>query len=216
MKQGSYERVAKRYESMDGLSNLISLGRLHLLRKMLLDQLDPEDVLLDVGCGSGIFATQCAKKHLRVTAMDVSSTMIEIAKEEAMINGVSDRIDFICSDVLKANMDRKFDVITLVYVIDIIPTYPEAVAVVDFANKWLKPGGRIIIADETLQEEILLQHIIKLIRGPFFRILSKKTNNKFHEIFDPVQILRDAGLIDIIQIKAPGGYLGLSIGYKKR
>ena len=200
---------------MDRLSNLLSFGHLHLLREMLLDQVDVKDTLLDVGCGTGQFAIQCAQKNIKVTALDISSTMIEIASRAAKNKDVTDKIDFICSDVSSAIIERKFDVITFVYVIDVIPTYPEAVAVVNSAKVWLKPGGRIIIADETLQEKIILRHVVRLIRDPFFRFLSMKTNNKYHEIFDPPHILRDAGLTDIEQIKVSGGYFGLTIGYKK-
>jgi len=84
----------------------------------LLDQVikraprDREIRCLDLGTGTGVIAV-CMARYLpkaRVTAVDVSATALEMARANASLNGVADRIEFIESDWF-ANVEGKFDFI---------------------------------------------------------------------------------------------------------
>ncbi|MCX5702814.1 MAG: peptide chain release factor N(5)-glutamine methyltransferase [Candidatus Omnitrophica bacterium] len=57
--------------------------------------------VLDVGTGSGCIAVSLAKflKDIRVTATDISEKAITVAKENAALNKVEDKIDFIRQDL---------------------------------------------------------------------------------------------------------------------
>ncbi|WP_299484587.1 methyltransferase domain-containing protein [Acaryochloris sp. IP29b_bin.137] len=44
--------------------------------------------LVDIGCGTGIFAIQAAKRGLAVTALDISDAMLSCAKSKADEEGV--------------------------------------------------------------------------------------------------------------------------------
>ncbi len=58
--------------------------------------------IADVGTGSGIIAV-CAAKHLpgaRVTAIDVSTEALAVARSNALAHRVAERIQFVCSDLL--------------------------------------------------------------------------------------------------------------------
>jgi release factor glutamine methyltransferase len=84
----------------------------------LLDQVikraprDREIRCLDLGTGTGVIAV-CMARYLpkaQVTAVDVSATALEMARANASLNGVADRIEFIESDWF-ANVEGKFDFI---------------------------------------------------------------------------------------------------------
>jgi release factor glutamine methyltransferase len=67
---------------------------------------------LDLGTGVGVIAV-CLARYLpraRVTAVDLSSQALELASENAVLNGVDDRITFLESDWF-ANVDGRFDLI---------------------------------------------------------------------------------------------------------
>ena len=68
--------------------------------------------ICDVGTGSGIVAVAAAK-HLpnsRVTAIDVSPAALAVARGNAEVHGVLDRIDFVRSDLLAGvPEERRFD-----------------------------------------------------------------------------------------------------------
>jgi release factor glutamine methyltransferase len=66
----------------------------------------------DVGTGSGIIAICAAKKfaNCRVTAIDKSAAALAVARANAAQHGVTDRVDFVESDLLTAlPADAKFD-----------------------------------------------------------------------------------------------------------
>jgi release factor glutamine methyltransferase len=71
-----------------------------------------EIAICDIGTGSGIIAITAAK-HLpqaRVTAVDVSSKALDVARRNASDHGVADRIQWIESDLFAAlPAERRFD-----------------------------------------------------------------------------------------------------------
>ena len=84
----------------------------------LLDQVikraprDREIRCLDLGTGTGVIAV-CMARYLskaKVTAVDISPAALEIARENAALNEVADRIEFIESDWF-AHVEGRFDFI---------------------------------------------------------------------------------------------------------
>ena len=84
----------------------------------LLDQVikraprDREIRCLDLGTGTGVIAV-CMARYLpkaQVTAVDISPSALEMARENAALNEVADRIEFIESDWF-AHVEGKFDFI---------------------------------------------------------------------------------------------------------
>ena len=57
-------------------------------------------VALDAFCGCGGSTIQLALTCQRVVAVDVSPERIEMARHNARIYGVEDRIEFICGDAV--------------------------------------------------------------------------------------------------------------------
>ena len=66
--------------------------------------------ILDIGTGSGAIAITLKKElpHLMVTAVDISTMALQVAKENAKLNQVE--VEFVESDLF-ANLNKKFDVI---------------------------------------------------------------------------------------------------------
>ena len=81
-----------------------------LVRLMLNEELDGKEIL-DIGTGSGCIAISLAKNlpNSKVTALDISSDALKVAKENAKINNVS--IEFIDADIFEYQFDKKYDVI---------------------------------------------------------------------------------------------------------
>ena len=69
--------------------------------------------VLDIGTGSGCIAVSIAHflKNCMVAAVDISEAALVIAKQNAVNNKVSDRIEFIKSDLFECLDCRRFDVI---------------------------------------------------------------------------------------------------------
>lgn len=71
------------------------------------------DVIVDAFCGAGGNTIQFAKTCQRVIAIDIDEKKIEMAKHNATIYGVVDRIEFIVGDYFKLASTLKADVVFL-------------------------------------------------------------------------------------------------------
>ncbi len=81
------------------------------LAERALQSLKEGDRALDMCAGSGCIAVVLALKgNCSVTACDISSAALEVAKQNAQINGVADKITFVRSDMFQ-NVEGKFDLI---------------------------------------------------------------------------------------------------------
>ena len=73
------------------------------MRETLLDWL-PADLsgrrVLDAGCGTGAFAAEAARRGAEVIAVDLSLTLVELARSRTSAQGGAGRITFIAGDML--------------------------------------------------------------------------------------------------------------------
>jgi len=158
------------------------------------------DTALDVGTGTGLIALLMARKARFVLGVDTNPLAIELAKENARINGIKN-VEFRLSDLFE-RVKGKFDVIT--FNAPYLPGEPEEL--IDLAlvggeggrevldrfirevSEYLKPGGVVQIVqssitgvEETLRrlEEVGLRGKITAKRHVFFEdiVLINATRN---------------------------------------
>ena len=76
--------------------------------------------VLDVGCGTGRISFLLAKEATKVTGLDYSKTMIDLAKKY-QIQHKQDNVEFICCDFLHEFTDtQKYDISIAIGVLDYI------------------------------------------------------------------------------------------------
>jgi magnesium-protoporphyrin O-methyltransferase len=93
---------------VSGIRAKVRAGR-DAMRTTLLEWL-PQDLrgrrILDAGCGTGAFAVEAARRGAHVTAIDLSPTLVQLARERlAQQIGVG-RIDFAVGDMLDPALGR--------------------------------------------------------------------------------------------------------------
>lgn len=134
----------------DRLAWLLTLGREHALRERLVElaRLEPGEVVIDVGCGTGSLAI-AAKRVVgptgAVRGIDASSEMIEQARAKS----ARERMD-ITWDVGRAEAlpcpDASVDVLLSTLMMHHLPrAIREAFA--GEIHRVLKPGGRVLVVD---------------------------------------------------------------------
>lgn len=113
--------------------------------KALEKTVKPDDFVLDIGAGTGIWAIAAAKLGAkRVVAIDADELMIGVIKILAAEHGVADKVEAIWGNSFDVSLAREFDVVvseTIGYL-----GYDENIVAVmhDARNRFLKDGGVII------------------------------------------------------------------------
>jgi len=109
------------------------------------------DVVLDYGCGTGTTACEIANSVKEIHAMDISSKMIEIAKEKAD-NLKIENITFSQSDIFDAKYEKgSFDKILA---FNMLHTVPNPQKVVERIDDLLKPDGLFISVTPCLKDKM--------------------------------------------------------------
>ena len=129
--------------SFAGVANPFSLGRL-----------EPGERVLDLGCGAGtdsLVAAQMVGPEGRVTGLDMTPEMLVKARAAAAEFGAPN-VDFAEGEAERLPFaDATFDVVISNGVIDLTP---DKHAVFSEIHRVLRPGGRIQVADVTIQNPV--------------------------------------------------------------
>lgn len=83
--------------------------RLMNYHKFFVNNVKPNDTILDIGCGNGALTYDLAGKAKKVIGIDLSKENIKIAKEKFSASN----INYIVGNVVKELPDKKFDVVIL-------------------------------------------------------------------------------------------------------
>ena len=130
-------------ESFAGVANPWQLGRLSAGERVL-----------DLGSGAGtdsLVAAQMVGERGRVTGVDMTPAMLAKARAAAAEMGISN-VEFVEGEAERLPLpDEGFDVVISNGVIDLIP---DKDAVFAELHRVLVPGGRIQIADVTIQNPV--------------------------------------------------------------
>lgn len=74
-------------------TSLIGRISFRIHRKFLLAQISPGMRVLDAGCGPGRFAIEMLRAGARVTLVDISTTQLDLARENISDAQLLDRVD---------------------------------------------------------------------------------------------------------------------------
>jgi ubiquinone/menaquinone biosynthesis C-methylase UbiE len=137
------ERLARFYDRWIGL---VTLGADQRVRRDVLAEVNRGDRLLDVGCGTGTLAVSAARAGAHVVAIDRSPAMLEVARQKAVAAGVS--VDWHEGEAsFPPTAEAPFDVVTATFVLSELSRDLAELAILRL-GQMLRPGGRLVIADE--------------------------------------------------------------------
>jgi len=195
------DRLASLTKYYDRWMNLITGGQDKRIRDAVLGRIEPGDVVLDVGCGTGTLAIKAAQKGAQVIGIDQSPAMLKLAREKALY--LSSRtsaqtsameVDFRIAQAQSLDLDEKFNVVTVTFTLSEISPDEAEMVVADLAE-YLKPGGKMIVADEARPTKALQRMVSGLQRAIVALLTFIAIEERPTRLHDLRALLEAAGLI---------------------
>jgi len=154
--------------------------RLMKYHDFFLNNINPDDTILDVGCGNGLVAYDVAKRAKSVVGIDIDENKIRDAKKNFLL----DNIGYICGDIISWQFRQKFDVIIMSNVLEHIKNR------IKFLKKIKGLGRKFLIRIPTLNRSWVVLYKRKL--GIEYRL--DKTHQIEYTVESFVMELEKAGL----------------------
>lgn len=95
--------------------------------------------VLEIGCGIGTDTINFARAGALVTAVDLSSESLAIARQRAEVCGVKDRVRFFCADAERLSAAIPLEPYDLVYSFGVIHHTPVPSSAVEEIRKFMSP-----------------------------------------------------------------------------
>ncbi len=230
---GKKEQVAEMFDNISGsydfLNHFLSMGIDNLWRKKAIAQL--EDIqpqkMLDVATGTGDFALM-ANKRLSpqlITGIDISEGMLKVGLKKMENKGLTDKIHLQYGDSEKMPFDDdRFDAITVAYGVRNFETLLKGLKEM---YRVLKKDGRTVILEFSNPKKFPVKQAFNLYFKYILPTIGKmvsKDNRAYTYLPESVKafpegeaflsILKEAGFINVRQVKLSGGITTIYIGEK--
>lgn len=123
---------------------LANAGRIEPYVEALRRTVQPDSVVLDLGCGAGLFALLACKFGARRVYAVEPDNVINIAREAAAGNGFADRIEFFQSTSTEVTLPERATIIVS-DLRGVLPWFQRHIpSIIDARQRLLAPGGVLI------------------------------------------------------------------------
>jgi ubiquinone/menaquinone biosynthesis C-methylase UbiE len=182
-------------ERYDVSVKLLTGGKIDRIKDEIARRIEPFDRVLDIGCGTGSLGIKCITRGAHVTGLDISESMLKECRKNLKRTNTEDKFAIIKDSV--TNLRKHFQPNSLDAIVSTMVVGELSKPYLDYifreCRELLKPGGRILIADEVWPEgkimRVLFRVIMTIMWVPQFAILRRA----FFPIKDLKGIIEAAG-----------------------
>ncbi len=172
------------------MNDLMSLGMHRLWKKRLVEILHPkdEDIIIDVGSGSGDIASQIINKKLstKLYLLDLNKEMLEVGKKRFKNK---DNINFVLGNAEKLNFNNNFfDKYSISFCLRNVTEY---VLSIKEAYRVLKPGGQYCCLEFSNPKSSLIASSYKIYKSnilPFLGNIVAKDSNAYSYLSESIDL----------------------------
>ena len=176
---------------------ILTLGRIRAVKRAIAEKhVQPGNRVLEIGCGTGSLAVMMARRGAEVVGIDVSPAMLGEAEKKVTDEGLGDRITLRrmdASEIDRQFEEQSFDVIVSTLVFSELNEMEQRY-VLAAVRRLLKPGGRLILADEVVPEGFWSRLAFYAIRLPLVLLTWLLTRTTTTALRRVDQHLEQAGL----------------------
>lgn len=184
-------------EDYDRGIRLLTLGRVSAIKRQIAEQhVHAGDRVLEIGCGTGTLAVMMAQRGAEVVGIDVSPAMLAQAETKVATEGLDNQITLQrmdASEIYPHFEEQSFDVIVSTLVFSELSEMEQRF-VLAAARRLLKPGGRLILADEVVPKGVWSRLVFYAVRVPLVFLTWLLTRTTTAALRDVDQLLAEAGL----------------------
>ena len=193
-----------------------SAGRVLKIKQSVAAHVPEGARVLEIGCGTGELAVMCLTRGAMVDGFDFNSAMIEVARERIASQGLEDKfsVQHMGVDGMDKFTDASYDVVVSTLVFSELSDDERRYAL-RHANRVLKPGGRLVIADEVIPRTRARRVLYKLVRLPMLAVTYLISSSTTRPIPDLAGGVTAAGFFVEKEERTHGDAFTLIVAVKK-
>jgi len=192
--------------------NLLTLGRINSTYDRIISKVKPGDYILDIGCGTGALTIRAALKGAIVKGIDVNAGMLEIAQKRINNSKLTDKVTLSEMGVGELGNEKSgsYDIIMSSLCFSELSDDEQTYTLKE-VKRILSPGGRLIIADESVPKNWVKRIINLLVRFPLVIITCILTQTTTKAVKRLPDKLKGAGfLIEYTELSTMGDFIEIS------
>lgn len=173
---------------------LLTRGGVDAAYDFLAARVQPGQRVLDIGCGTGALTLRAAARGAEVVGIDINPEMLDIARTQVEGRGVSEQVELREMGVaeLDAEPEATFDVVISGLCFSELSPDERRYALRQ-ARRLLKPGGTLLLADETPPDTLARKLAHWAIRIPLTALTYILTQTTTHAVPDLPDLVQEAG-----------------------
>jgi ubiquinone/menaquinone biosynthesis C-methylase UbiE len=159
---------------------LFSLGRISSIYARVAELARGPETL-DLGCGTGNLASRLAARGQRVTGVDLSPEMLDIARQKTPSGATLRWVQAGAVELVDCFPPASFDTIASVLMFSELSAAERAESLRQ-CHRLLRPGGQLLIADEVRAPTLARRALQTLVRAPLAAITFVLTQTSTHAV----------------------------------
>jgi len=213
-----FATIADRY---DFITRFLSFGRDSAWKRQLIERsgLQPGWRVLDLACGTGDLARAAAERGARVTGLDITPRMIDLARAK------SRTIGWVVGDMSALPVQSSaFDLATVGYGLRNVPDLPRALAEI---HRVLRPGGQVCALDFNRPESSIVRAVyltyLTIVGSALGWVLHRDPDTyryipasiqRYPGARGVIALMQEAGFSDVRHVRVLGGLMAIHIARK--